>query len=128
MTIHGYHLTSLILGFLIAGILFFLIRRDRMHIRYSLWWILMAIATAFMGSFPWVVDWVAGRLGIHYPPILLLIVGMGLILIKMLTMDIERSEHERKIRLLTQRLALLEGEPAGGQDLSALGPKSKSPK
>jgi len=41
---------------------------------------------------------------------LLIVVGIGLILIKMLTLDLKRSEQERKIRALTQRLAILESE------------------
>ncbi len=110
MIIRTYHLTSLILGFLIALVIFFLIRRDRLHIRYSLWWILVATGTAVIGSFPWLVDFVAGKLGIAYPPVLLLTVSLGFLLIKVLTMDIERSEHERKLRLLTQRLAVYESD------------------
>ena len=68
------------------------------------------MATAILGSLPWIVDFVSTKLGIAYPPILLMIVGMGFLLVKMLTMDIERSEHERKIRILSERLAILEGE------------------
>ncbi len=110
MIIHTYHLTSLILGCLIALVIFLLIRKDRLHIRYSLWWICVAIATAVIGSFPWLVDAVAVKLGVAYPPVLLLTVALGFLLIKILTMDIERSEHERKIRLLTQRLAVFESD------------------
>ncbi|MCP4686425.1 MAG: DUF2304 domain-containing protein [Desulfobacterales bacterium] len=110
MPIRAYHLTSLILGFLIAFVIFFLIRKDRLHIRYSMWWIFVAASTAIIGSFPWLVDYIAGQLGVAYPPVLLLTVALGFLLIKILTMDIERSEHERKIRLLTQRLAVYEGD------------------
>ncbi len=110
MIIRGYHLTSLILGFLIAFAIFFLIRKDRLHIRYSLWWIFVAIATAVLGSFPWIIDYIAREVGVAYPPVLLLTAALGFLLIKMLTMDIERSEHERKIRLLTQRLAVYESD------------------
>jgi hypothetical protein len=41
---------------------------------------------------------------------LLIVVGLGFGLIKMLTMDLKLSEQERNIRSLTQRLAILEGE------------------
>jgi len=60
-------------------------------------------------------------LGIHYPPTLLIVIGMGLILIKMLTMDLKRSEQERKIRALTQRLAILESEIPPRPDQNAAG-------
>ncbi len=107
---YSYRFTSLLLGLVIAGIILFLIRRDLLHARYSIWWFLVAVASAFFGAFPWVIDKIAGSFGIAYPPILLVIVGMGLVLIKMLTMDIERSEQEMKIRQLTERLAIYEEE------------------
>jgi hypothetical protein len=50
-------------------------------------------------------------MGVSYPPILAVVVGLGLVLIKMLTMDVERSRQERKIRRLTQQLAILEQRP-----------------
>ena len=108
--IKSYHLTSLIIGLIVSGVLFYLIRKDRLHIRYSLWWILVATATAILGTFPWLIDYIASRLGIAYPPIFLAIIAIGFLLVKMLTMDIERSEHERKLRILSERLAVLEGE------------------
>jgi len=38
-----------------------------------------------------------------------LTIGMGFILIKILSMDLERSRQERTLRRLTQKLAMLEG-------------------
>ncbi len=70
----------------------------------------MALAIFVFGAFPLVIDRIAVKFGVHYPPVLLIVIGMGLILIKMLTMDIERSEQERKLRTLAQRLAIYEGE------------------
>jgi hypothetical protein len=119
--VKSYHLTSLIIGLLISGVLFYLVRKDRMHIRYSIWWIFVATATAILGSFPWLTDYIAGMLGIAYPPILLSIIAIGFLLIKILTMDIERSEQERKIRILSEKLAILEGEK------KPIRPKNNSP-
>lgn len=106
----SYNLTSLAIGIVAAGVILLLVRKDLMHSRYSIWWLLMALGIAIFGCFPWLVDKIAHELGVHYGPVLLIVVGMALILIKMLTMDIERSGQERRLRLLTQRLAILEGE------------------
>ena len=106
----SYRLTSLILGLLIAGVILILVRKDLLHTRYSIWWFFIALAIAFFGAFPWVVDRIASKFGVRYPPILLVIVGIGLILIKVLRMEVERSEQEQKIRSLAQRLAIYEGE------------------
>jgi hypothetical protein len=100
----------LAIGLAIAFTILWLVRRDLIHTRYSVWWLVVAGASALLGGFPSVVDGVASRLGVTYPPILLVIVGMGLLLIKMLTMDVERSDQERRLRILIQRLAILEGE------------------
>lgn len=105
-----YRLTSLAIGLAIAFTILWLVRKDLLHTRYSIWWLIVAGASALFGGFPSVVDGVASRLGVTYPPILLVIVGMGLLLIKMLTMDVERSDQERRLRILIQRLAILEGE------------------
>jgi hypothetical protein len=42
--------------------------------------------------------------------VLPIIVGIGMILIRMLKMDIDRSRSERQLRRLTQKLAILEQE------------------
>jgi hypothetical protein len=109
-----YRLTSLGIGLAIAFTILWLVRRDLLHTRYSIWWLIVAGASALLGGFPTVVDRVASRLGVTYPPILLVVVGIGLVLIKMLTMDVERSDQERRLRILTQRLAIFEGNGRQG--------------
>jgi len=47
---------------------------------------------------------------VSYPPVLAIVLGFALLLIKILTMDLERSRQERMIRRLTQRLAILEAQ------------------
>jgi hypothetical protein len=111
-----YRITSLAIGLAIAFTILWLVRKDLIHTRYSVWWLIVALASALLGGFPSLVDTVASKLGVTYPPILLVIVGMGLLLIKMLTMDVERSDQERRLRILTQRLAILDGEQRAGQE------------
>ncbi len=111
----SYRVTSLILGLMIAGVILILIRKRRLYIVYSLWWLFIALSSIVFGAFPGLIDKVSAGLGIHYPPILLVVGGMGLMLIKMLTMDIERSEQERKIRILAEQLAILKGGTPPGK-------------
>jgi hypothetical protein len=86
------------------------VRRDHLHGSYALWWLAVAMATLVLGVFPAVIDMLGHALGIYYPPILPIIVGLGLILIHMLQMDIARSRQERTLRRLTQRIAILDQE------------------
>lgn len=118
-----YQLTSLAIGMAIALIILWLVRRDHLHGPYALWWIGASVAIVIIGAWPGLIDGVAGYLGIGYPPILAVIVGFGLLLVKILTMDLERSRQERRIRRLAQRLALLEArEPPARRGQDRLGP------
>lgn len=103
-----YQITSMVIGFTLGAIIFFLIRRDHLHGPYSIWWIGVAVTVSVLGFFPRLFDYLAAYLGISYPPILAVVVGFGLLLLKILTMDLERSRQERLIRRLVQRLAMLE--------------------
>lgn len=103
-------IVSAVLGFVLAGAILYLVRRDHLHGSYALWWLAIAAATLILGVFPPVIDQLGHFLGINYPPILPIIVGMGFILIRMLQMDVDRSRQERTLRRLTQRIAILDQE------------------
>lgn len=111
-----YQLTSTLIGLAIGGTILFLVRRDHMHGTYAWWWLGIAAVIIILGFFPTLFDHLALLVGVSYPPILAIVLGIGLILIKMLTMDLERSRQERKIRRLVQRLAILEGQNANLSD------------
>jgi hypothetical protein len=103
-------ITSAILGIGLAGAIMFLVRRDHLHGPYAMWWFAVATATFALGVFPVIVVWLGHVTGIVYAPVLPIIVGLSLILIRMLKLDIDRSKQERQIRRLTQKLAILEQE------------------
>ena len=108
-------LTSAAISILLAGAILYLVRRDHMHGSYALWWLAIAAAILVLGVFPPVIDWLGRVSGISYPPILPIIVGIGMILIRMLRTDIDRSRQERQLRRLAQKLAILEQELAGAR-------------
>lgn len=103
-------LTIFILGAVLSVSILFLVRKGKMHGPYATWWLLVAVCAIVLSSFPRIVDWVALRLGITYPPTLILVLAISLILIRMLTMDLALSRKEQKIRRLTQKLAIIEAE------------------
>ena len=110
-------ITSAILGIALAGAILFLVRRDHLHGPYAVWWFAVAAATFVLGVFPSVVVWLGHLTGILYAPVLPIIIGLSLVLIRLLKLDIDRSKQERRIRRLTQKLAIIEQElnrgPAG---------------
>ena len=100
--------TSATIGLLAAGLIFYLVRRDHLHTRYALWWVPVAIVIATLGVFPQLVDWIGRTLGISYPPVIALLLGLVAMVVKILVMDIERSRNEVKLTRLVQRVAILE--------------------
>lgn len=117
-------ITSAVLGVGLAGAILFLVRRDHLHGPYAVWWFAVAAATFVLGVFPGVVVWLGRETGIGYAPVLPIIIGLSLVLIRLLKLDIDRSKHERKMRRLTQKLAILEQEleRLGGRPSSDDGP------
>ncbi len=104
----SYQWTSAILGVSIATMILILIRRDHLQTHHVGWWLLIAALIAFLGFFPQILNTIAFYVNIQYPPTLLFSIGMGMLLVKILKVDIHQSKQERKIRRLVQRIALLE--------------------
>jgi len=105
-----YQITSMAIGVIIAVVILFLVRRDHLHGPYAVWWIGAAITIGTLGFFPRFFDYLAVYLGVSYPPMLAIVLGFSMLLVKILTMDLERSRQERLIRRLAQRLAMLEAQ------------------
>ncbi len=87
-----------------------LIRRRRLDEGYALLWLVCGLL--FLGFSIWrkALDYLAGIVGIYYPPaalLLLLIIGLFMVMIQF-SVVITRQRHQ--IKSLTQRLALLEEE------------------
>jgi hypothetical protein len=112
----SYQLTSTLIGVTIAASILYLVRRNHLHGPYAVWWLAIAGINVVLGFFPKIFDWLGSRVGVSYPPVLAIVLAIGLLLIKMLTMDLERSRQERNIRRLAQRLAILEGRSAADAD------------
>lgn len=106
----SYQITSAILGFAIAGVIFWLLRKDLLHSRHAFWWVGIALIVMILGAFPVLIDWMARWLGVGYPPVLGIVVAIGVILVRMLIQDLEHSHQERTLRRLIQRIAILESE------------------
>lgn len=125
-----YQFTSTVLGVGLAAVILFLVRRDHLHGPYAIWWVSAAATVALLGFFPRLFDIVAVKLGVSYPPILAIVLGFSMLLVKVLTMDLERSRQERVIRRLAQRLAMLEAQAPGAPETPSPDPQAftKSPR
>ena len=107
-----YQLTSLVIGLALAAAILILVRRAHLHGPHALWWLALAAGIIVLGIWPRLTDLIAPYLGVSYPPIVAVLLGLGLMLVKMMSMDLQRSRQEQRIRRLAQRLAMLEAELA----------------
>ena len=103
-----YYLTVLVIGFGLAGAILYLVRRDHIYIRQGVFWILVALMSSIFGIWPSLIDVVGGALGGAYPPTLLLLVAIVVLVVKALYSDIALTKVRRDLRRLNQRIALLE--------------------
>ena len=85
-------IVSSVIGLIIAAVIFFLVRKDHLQPRQAFRWFLIAIGVAVIGMYPAIVDKLGLALGIAYPPIIPLFIGLGAAMIKILLMDIERNK------------------------------------
>lgn len=111
-----YHLTVLVLGIGLAVAILYLIRRDHLYIRQGLFWIVAAAASLGFAVWPYLIDTLGSLLGIAYPPTLLFLGAILVLVVKALFADISITQLRRDLRRLNQRIALLEAEhPLGGE-------------
>ncbi len=102
--------TTALLGFGLAAAIVLLLRRDHLYLLHGLFWLAMAFLAVLLGLWPGLIDKVASWVGISYPPALLFLCAVIVLIIKSLHADIINTSIERQVRRLNQRLALHELE------------------
>ena len=103
-------LTTTLLGFGLAAVILFLVRRDHLHLSHGVFWIGVAFTAAVLGMWPSAIDRIAVAVGVAYSPTLLLLIAVMVLLLKSLYNDMLVTRFERQIRRLNQRLALFEAD------------------
>ena len=105
-----YYYTVLITGVALAAVILYLVRRDHLYIRQGLFWIVAAVGSLAFAIWPRLIDSLGGLLGIAYPPTLLFLAAILVLVVKALLADISVTKLRRDLRRLNQRMALLEAE------------------
>lgn len=104
----SYTFLSALLGLFAASVIFYLVRKNQLYVRYAFWWLLVAAGAAGIGIFPQITDVIAQYFSIGYPPVIALAAAIIFLILKILLMDLERSRQEIRLRRMVQRVALLE--------------------
>jgi hypothetical protein len=106
----SFHLPVLVIGIVLAVCILYLVRRDHLYIRQGLFWIAIAAISLGLGFWPYLIDVVGAVLGIAYPPTLLFLGAIIVLIVKALFGDIALTKMRRDMRRLNQRIALLEAD------------------
>lgn len=107
----SYQITVLVMAIGLAMGILYLVRRDHIYIRQGFYWIVIAVVSVALGAWPTAIDYLGEELGIAYPPTLLFLVAIIVLMLKGLLGDIALTRLRRDMRRLNQRIALLEAEP-----------------
>ena len=106
----SYQITVLVMAIGLAVGILYLVRRDHIYIRQGLFWIVVAVLSLALGAWPTAIDYIGETLGVAYPPTLLFLVAIIVLMLKGLLGDIALTRLRRDMRRLNQRIALLESE------------------
>ena len=104
-------ITTSLLGVGFALLILHLLRRDHLYILHGLFWIIVAASAALLGLWPGLIDRLASWASISYPPALLLLAAVLVLLVKALHSDITHTQLERQLRRLNQRVAMMDAQP-----------------
>lgn len=117
----------MVIGFGLAYGILHLVRRDHLYIRQGVFWIGIALLSLGLAVWPHLIDSLGGALGIAYPPTLLFLVAIVVLVVKALLADIALTKVRRDLRRLNQRIALLETTQPLTGDTDWRGAEPQSP-
>ncbi|MBK6744382.1 MAG: DUF2304 domain-containing protein [Hydrogenophilales bacterium] len=107
-----YYIVAAALGLGLAAVILFLVRRDHLYLRDGLFWIAIAMGSIILGVWPSLVDVLGVAVGVAYPPALLFLIAILVLVVRALKSDIAVTQIKRELRRLNQRMALYEAEGA----------------
>lgn len=85
-----------------------MVRRKRLKEQYSLLWIFGAIGLVLLSAWPGLLDKLAPLCGIAYPPAVLFLGGLFLLVLLSLHFSMVISRLSEQNRILAQKLAVIE--------------------
>lgn len=87
-----------------------LVAKERLLLKYSLLWLLLAVVVLVVACFPRISYWLSGLLGFITPSNFIFFVGLFCLMAIALSLSVIVSRQTLRIKDLTQRIALLEHE------------------
>lgn len=101
-------IVAIVAAFALAVLILELVRRRRLNERYALLWLFSALIILVLAVWEGLLAGIASLMGIAYPPNALFLIAVGFILLLLLSMSTALSRLQGQVRILAQRLAILE--------------------
>ena len=99
----------MVLGALVLlCIIFTLLKRGLMSVKYSLLWLLLAVALVIAAAFPYVIYVLRDILSIEMPVNLVFMLMFCFVLLVLLILSVAVSDYADRLKRLTQENAMLE--------------------
>jgi hypothetical protein len=93
-----------------SGWVVWLIRKQRLHLRESLIWLLTTLAAIAVTAYPEALAWAAHAVGVKVPANALFAAGLLYLAVNVLSITIAVSKNATSVRRLAQECALLRAE------------------
>ncbi len=97
----------ILLSIILVVIILRLVEKNKLPIKYSLFWFLSSLVVFLVGVFPDFIGIFTGLLGFENSSSLVVCIIIGLLLLITLLLTIIVSEQKRKLLLLIQEVSLL---------------------
>ena len=112
-----------LVALVIAGV-----RKSRMRIEDSLFWIILSLLILLLSIFPGVGSWVSSLLGVQSPVNFIMLFFVAVLIAKCFSLARQVSQLENKIKELTQRVAVdrLDHYERSREDAQAAAPEGAS--
>lgn len=106
----SYQVTTGLLGGGLALLILYLLRRDHLYVMHGLFWIAVAGLALVLGFWPGLIDRLASLVGISYAPSLVFLLAVIVLMVKALHSDLSHTHLKRQVRMLNQRVAVLDAK------------------
>ena len=101
------YLTGILVALVILVTVVQMMRHGRLRERHAIWWLVGGVLILIVTIFPATLEFVAGVLGVAIPINLSLFLAVGVLALLALQHSSEITSHEKKLRVLTEEVALL---------------------
>ena len=100
----------IILSVIIILYMIYSIRKNTLSIKTSFVWVMLSLVMLLLSIFPKSIDWIALKLGIAYPPTLLLTLCIVLLLVQNFNTSKKTYDLQEKLNYLEQEITITKGD------------------